>query len=118
MNYHVHSDKYESFEIETTEELLEKKVSVGSEGHVWKFPTFVIAHNRAEYYAERESSSFDHYKSLFKVEFDFAINDVYELREWFLNNMDWSDVSDLAVLVETPKILSEPKTIESVEVDY
>jgi hypothetical protein len=65
-------------------------------GYSWIFPAHLVAKNRAEYYAKNDSDT------TYEDEFAFTIDDDYELKDWFLNNMDWKDVSKNARLEEQP----------------
>jgi hypothetical protein len=54
----------------------------------YRIPAALVARNRANYYASKG----DDYVS----EFEYAMDDNYELIDWLLNNMDWADVKDRA----------------------
>lgn len=53
----------------------------------WSVPAHIIADNRATYYEEKDGED-----SSYRNEYDFAIHDEDQLRDWARNNMDWSDV--------------------------
>jgi hypothetical protein len=77
---------------------MSKFIEINDSGYVWVVPLEVIADNRATYYAE------DGYNE----EFNFTMNDGYEALDWFLNNMNFSDVSGEAKLVKVPPQKLEP----------
>lgn len=83
-----------------------KRVRVKYNGYTWSFPAHLIAKDRAQYYAEHDE------ETTYSEEFDFTINDDYQLKDWFVNNMNWSDVSKYARLEVQPFEL-QPNLIES-----
>lgn len=83
-----------------------KVLRIYDSGFVWEVPAERIAANRAAYYAERDKDA------TFEEEFNFTMGDDYELRDWFLNNMDWKDVKDSARFVASPAALAEPRINE------
>lgn len=63
----------------------------------YKIPADIIAKDRAKYYAELDSERGDgEYDEIYKEEYEYTMNDNYELIDWAENNMDWSDISDQA----------------------
>src|SRR5271154_2730554 len=62
-------------------------------GEQWALPKEVVAHNRALYYAKKDP------ETTYKEEFDFIMEDDYEAKDWFRNNMNPEDVIDQFVLV-------------------
>lgn len=69
-------------------------------GETWQFPAFLVARDRADYYAERDSGGDrNKYGGLYKEEFDYTMSQDAELTDWFANEMSWSDVKERAVLV-------------------
>ena len=62
-------------------------------GTTWDIPADVIARHRAEYYDEHDPDA------SFEEEFEYAINDEYELVDWASNNMNWEDVEEHATQV-------------------
>ena len=79
-----------------------KYVRVEYKDHVWEVDLKHIADNRAKYYADSDPDT------TYQEEFDYAMEDDYEWSDWFFNNMDWEDVAEHAVLIDTPKPLSNP----------
>lgn len=69
-----------------------------SNGEMFDVPAEFIARNRAEYYVEvavRADEDIDA-KKLLQEEIDWALEDEYEIADWASNNMDWSDVREVA----------------------
>ena len=71
-----------------------------SDRTVWRIPVLVIAENRAAAYAEVDGVYFmdsleNDTRPLFEA-------DDYEITDWACNNMNWSDVSPVAVQVDAP----------------
>jgi hypothetical protein len=91
-----------------------KVIKITDSGYVWHIPVEVIADNCARYLrdieAKREQLSDEDAALVYKEEFDFVMkdSDSYEAIDWFVNNMNFSDVATSAVLVSTPKPLTEP----------
>ena len=68
----------------------------------YAIPAEVIATHHAKVVAKEEfDRGWGKYDVIYKEEFDFAIEDEIELIEYASNNMDWKDVKDQAVLLET-----------------
>ncbi len=66
-------------------------------GDVYGIPAEIIAKNRADYYAKTDPDT------TWQEEFDammewFDTND-FEFADWAKNNMNWSDVAEVAVLL-------------------
>lgn len=72
-----------------------------SDGSQWDVPAQLIAEDRARYYAALDVKRGDatDFDKAFAEEVADALNDDDELLDWAPNNMNWSDVSDQAVLV-------------------
>lgn len=73
-------------------------------GHAFLVDSEVIAHDRATYYADREfekSKDNDEKAIVYEEEFEYAMSDFAELKDWAYNNMNWSDLSGHAFKVET-----------------
>jgi hypothetical protein len=73
-----------------------KVIKITDEGFAWLVPLSVVAEHRAKYYADGDETAF-------KDEVDHVMNFPAEGVEWFLGNMDFSDVRDHAKLVEKPE---------------
>ncbi|MNM07333.1 hypothetical protein D3C81_173750 [compost metagenome] len=70
-------------------------------GMKFDVPTGLIAANRAEYYAKADSGAVSgpEYDKEYAAEYEYALNDESELKDWAANNMDWSDVEHHARFV-------------------
>ena len=65
-------------------------------------PLLKIAENRADYYADDPDTTREE-------EIEYALSDRgSEALDWYLNNMNFSDISEFAVLVDVPKVKDEP----------
>lgn len=80
-----------------------KVIRIEDGGFVWHVPLMAIAENRADHYAEDPDTTR-------QEEIDYVMGDDFEGLDWFLNNMDFCDVANVATLVETPKHKEEPDT--------
>lgn len=80
-----------------------KVLRINDSGYVWEVPAEVIAKNRAMFYADRDKDT------TYDAEFEFAMGDDYELKDWFLGNMDWEDVEKEAQFVASPGALARPR---------
>ena len=78
------------------------------DGSQWDIPAKIIAENRAKYYAEHDTgkTSGEEFDRVFKEEVENLLNgeDDYDIQDWAVNNMNWSDVKDVAVKVSTKEI--------------
>lgn len=81
---------------------MKKYMQVESHGYVWRVDAEKIADNRARYYADLDSDT------IYEDEFQYTMEDDYELSDWFLNNMDYHDLKDHWVLIFEPEPLTEP----------
>ena len=70
-----------------------KYLTVTENGFKYAVPAEVIAKNRANWYKDDTS---------FEEEFEYTMNNNFEISEWFSNNMNWEDVEAFATLIETP----------------
>lgn len=72
------------------------------DGSKWDVPCYVIAQNRAMYYAKRETGEDGgpEFGRVYKEEFDYTIEDNLELEDWATNNMHWNDVKRHAQMTE------------------
>ena len=63
---------------------------------IWSIPTRLIAENRNDYYIKvRGENAAD-----VEAETEKLFADDYEVIDWAVNNMNWSDVADEAVLAK------------------
>lgn len=72
------------------------------DGSKWDVPAILVAKNRAEHYKGEFDGSLE--KSLAEDTIPLFEEDDYEIEDWAVNNMDWSDVSSEAFLVEDPEV--------------
>lgn len=74
------------------------------DGSKWDVPAKMIAENRAAYYARLDVERGDaaDYERAFAREVKYALSDGYEIEDWAANNMNWSDVSEVAVMTTPP----------------
>ena len=85
----------------TLKELNEKKYRVTMPNQsIWEVPVSVIALDHAKYYAGVDEISVE--KS-YDLTAELFLDDDYEVEDWAKNNMNWEDVSDEAVCVESPE---------------
>lgn len=71
-----------------------------SDGTSWDIPAKMIAHQRAAYYAERDSKRGDGtYDDVYRREWDYTISSDEELLDWAVNNADWRDFANHAIPV-------------------
>lgn len=74
-----------------------KRVQITKGEYTWEFPLSVIAQNRAKYYAETDPDT------TFKEEFDHAMSDASDAMDWFLGNMDLTEVP-----IDEVRLVSQP----------
>ena len=83
-----------------------KVLEIEDEGFVWHVPLMTVAEKRADFYSDDPDTTREE-------EIEYVMNDGYEGIDWFRNNMDFADVSEVAVLVSSP----EPKTEPDISAD-
>lgn len=66
-------------------------------GDIYDIPAHVIADNYANYYATKGEDYQENYDAML---YWFDTND-YEFADWAKNNMDWDDVKEHAILLES-----------------
>lgn len=64
------------------------------DGSVWAVPVLLIAKDRAKHYAQRDGMSFQ--ESMTEDTLPLFNADAFEVKDWAQNNMDWSDVQEMA----------------------
>ena len=64
------------------------------DGTRYDVPAKVIAEDRAKYYAENDPDT------TYNEEYEYTMQDDYELKDWAANNMNWKDVKNVAKKVE------------------
>jgi len=67
-------------------------------GITYKIPAIYIARDRADYYKELDGYEEDSQEYL--DELNRALDDEFELFDWVQNNMNWSDLKDVAIRTE------------------
>jgi len=78
---------------------MEKYIRVSfSNGEKWDIPARIVAEDRATYYSE--SGGFQKNSPQWQEEYQNSLDDDYDLEDWLNNNMNWSDVSEYAHLVD------------------
>lgn len=65
-----------------------------------------VAENRAEYYADTESFAKD--SAEWKGEINYILNSEYDGIDWLLNNTDWEDWEDIAILLDETVKTTDP----------
>ena len=71
-----------------------------SNGECFDVPSEVVARSRTSYYAEKDG--FTEGSKNWNDEMEQSMNE-FELCDWIGNSMDWVDVADYAVSVESNK---------------
>ena len=77
-----------------------------ADGRVFTVKAHDIAHNRASYYDETDEDT------SYAEEYEFTINDRYELTDWLFNQMDWYELNPQLVEHEL-KELHECEVVET-----
>lgn len=83
--------------LKTMDKYIEVKFS---DGKVFAVPAILIAQDRADYYLRRDVNdmkgevSEEQMNEMLREEIDFALDNDFELIDWFENNMLWSEVED------------------------
>lgn len=70
------------------------------DGSRYMVPTIFIARNRAAHYQSEFGDDID--RSLQEDTIPTFEEDPYEIEDWAANNMNWSDVEEVAELMERP----------------
>lgn len=80
---------------------MSKVIEINDGGYVWHVPLMAIAKNRADFYADRGEQDNE-------GEIRFVMEDSYEGIDWFLNNMDFSDIASQTTFIKGPPPKIEP----------
>jgi len=67
---------------------------------IWEVPVRVIARDHATYYAGVDEITVE---ESYALTAEIFLDDDYEVEDWAKNNMNWEDVVDKAVCVESPE---------------
>lgn len=70
-------------------------------GDIYGIPAEIIAKNYADYYA----ANGENYDENFSAMMEWFDTDNYEFADWAKNNMNWDDVKNVAVLLDTKRII-------------
>lgn len=72
------------------------------DGSKWDIFASFIARDRARYYAKREGGEINskEWRKIYKEEYEITMEDRLELIDWLANNMNWSDVENIAEKIE------------------
>ena len=70
-----------------------------SDGTTYVIPVKFTAEHRASYYANLDADRGEDFQSVYDAEVRFALKCTDEILDWAANNMDWSDVHDVAKLL-------------------
>jgi hypothetical protein len=74
------------------------------DGSVWAVPVSVIAEERARAYASEFEGDLE--RSLAEDTLPLFRDSEYEIKDWAVNNMNWSDVAHAAYLLRPPAPLT------------
>ena len=76
------------------------------DGSKWDIPAQFIAEKRARYYAKHDTGKFSglEFARVFIEEVNNALEDTYLIVDWAGNNMNWSDVKDVAEKVSVMEV--------------
>lgn len=77
-----------------------------SNGDRFRIPATTIAHARATYFADhdngkQEGEPNNEWTETYKDERAYTLGDKYELTDWLWNNMDWNDVKEDAIKMQS-----------------
>ena len=67
-------------------------------GDLYTVPARIIARDRADYYAKIDG--YEIADNDWVREFDYAMEDEFELKDWLAGNMDWCDLEPHATKVD------------------
>lgn len=77
------------------------KLIIEDEGYIWEIPMEKIAENYANHYSNLG-------KPEWEEEYDYIMQCPDEGLDWYMGDMDFEDVEDVAVLVKVPELLTRP----------
>ena len=72
------------------------------DGSKWAVPVRFIAEHRAKYFAEKDGVSIA--ESLNEDTAPLFDSDDYEIHDWAANNLNFSDVKDVAKMISSPDV--------------
>ena len=81
------------------------RVTMG-DGSKWDVPARPIAEARARCYAKSDTGkeSGSEFDKVFKEELEITLEDTFLIEDWASNNMNWSDVKDVAEKVSVMEV--------------
>lgn len=84
-------------------DILDKNYIVEMEdGSKWAVPVRFIAEHRAKYFSEKDGVSLE--ESLEEDTVPLFDEDEYEIHDWAANNLNFSDVKDVAKMISPPDV--------------
>ena len=91
------------FNLNEEEVKMHKQMKVEmSDGSIWAVPVEMIARHRAKHYAHEFDGDIE--KSLAEDTIPLFESDDYEIEDWAVNNMNWSDFEGHRVMVNEPDV--------------
>ena len=73
----------------------------------WDIPADFVAKARAKYYADKEGTDSKSWNKVYKEEYEYTMEDSFELTDWLNCNMNWNDVKDIAKKISEIKLAEE-----------
>ena len=72
------------------------------DGSLWDVPAEIVAHNRAKYYADKDTGETcgEKHTKAYLHELEYTLRDDDELTDWAANNMNWEDVQASATMYQ------------------
>lgn len=94
----------------------EKVIFVEYNGYEWYFPAHLVAHNRAKHYHDisEDSDKKENFISMYR----HSMENPEVMVDWFISDMNWSDVSKLARLSKQPFVLEPDMSEANIRVGY
>ena len=87
---------------------MKKQIEVLGNFYRFIIPAEFIADIRAKYYSNGNEEEYEE-------EFNYALNDDYELKDWLSNNMNWEDVKDVVKIEHLVPISEEEDYNENLD---
>ncbi len=79
-----------------------KFIEVEEQGYVWRFPLELVATSYANYYSENDPATD------WEKEYHYIMNCPEDGINWFIGDMNWSDVEYAAQLIQKPTAIPRP----------
>lgn len=97
--------------LEKNEEYPNKVLEISDvDGYIWHLPVSVVADDRATYYAKHDPDT------TYREEFDYLMEDDYEVKDWYLNNMNAFEIEPKFKLISQPAKPSYPNTDATIKI--